>query len=393
MVGMFGAGARLPPSDFLEDKVDTLGHVKLTRVQTNPVEPVFASLDDQAPLGDTADYLQVTGSVAGRVNITAYDFWRRATGQAPGPAHLYYEMPVHADFKHAAKHLPEGVPTGKRGPLTARLLFAPAGTWVRPFHYLANTFLTVLDGEVTVSLFAPNQTVNLYPYPRNHPNGRSTQVLHHEGLVSPWQVLDIATKFRNIPKAEGLKTTLKAGDTLYVPPFWYYQLHFLAPSVALKTFSSFYEGEVLDDLLRLDIPHIDHLDTEVAAVKRAIDLIAREALLQDPSAFVRRLVESRYTPLYQHLTLVTSTDFVPCQQGLDEQTEKHTQDFLLPYVAQVTNTLKALDTFGFVKELVTQEFVEHLVHKALGAEDAYNFYAHCFATGVTNSRSTAQDIE
>lgn len=410
---MFGSRSILTPADFLGEKLDTLGAVELSAVQVNPVEPVFASLDAQAPLND-ADYLDVTGSLASRINITAAEFWRRAgvagpqgddegdrsrgahppqSRGRPAPPFLYYELPVHLNFKGVASHLPPGVPMERKGPLTPRFVFAPAQTWKHPFQFFVNTFLTVLSGEVDVVLFAPNQTLSLYPYPRNHPNGRSGQVLYHNGLVSPRQVLDIATRFRNIPRAEGSRTTLRPGDSLYVPPFWFYQLHFPAPTILLKTFSSIYEGEVLDDLLRLDIPHIDHIDTEVAAIKRAIDLLVRDSLGQDPSVFITRLLESRYVPLYRHLSLVTSTDFAPCHGGVDEQTARFTTEFLLPYVTQVVTTLRALDDFGFVKELVAQEFVEHLTHKALGAEDAYNFYANCFDTGVTNSRSTAQDVE
>jgi len=217
-------------------------------------------------------------------------------------------------------------------------------------------------------------------------------VVYQDRLTSPKQVADIVKKFRNITQAEGFRTTLTPGDTLYIPPFWFTQAHFDQPSIFLKSFSSIYESDVLDELLRVATPHIDHIDTEVAAIKRAIDRIITEGLGLDPSFFISRLLESRYLPLYGHLEVSTSTDFAPCFE-LDPENEKHVLGFLDNYLTQMTTTIKALDALGPVKELVVEEFLEHLVHKTLSAEDAYNFYANCFSTGVSNSKSTAQDIE
>ena len=229
-------------------------------------------------------------------------------------------------------------------------------------------------------------------YPRHHPNGGSGQAVYQDRLTSPKQVGEIVKKFRNITQAEGFRTTLTAGDTLYIPPFWFTQAHFAQPSILLKSFSSIYESDVLDELLRVATPHIDHIDTEVAAIKRAIDHIVREGLGLDPSFFISRLLRSRYLPLYGHLEVSTSTDFSPCFE-VNQEDEKIVMGFLGDYLTKVTGTIKALDALGPVKELVVEEFLEHLVHKTLSAEDAYNFYANCFSTGVSNSRSTAQDIE
>jgi hypothetical protein len=248
-------------------------------------------------------------------------------------------------------------------------------------------------------LFAPSQAHHLYPYPRHHPNGGSTQVVYPEKLSlsslasSPQQVLDLATKFRNISLAEGYRATLSAGDIIYIPPFWFTQAHFKRSSILLKTFFSIYEGDVLDELLRSPIPHIDHIDSEVAAVKRAIDRIIMDGMgVDNTSGFISNLLRSRYLPLYGSLQVSTSTDFTPCFE-VDKNNEKFMMDFMGEYLGQVTKAIKALDALGLVKDLVLEEFLEHLVHKTLGAEDAYNFYANCFDTGISNSRSTAQDIE
>lgn len=169
-------------------------------------------------------------------------------------------------------------------------------------------------------------------------------------------------------------------------------MEFKTEAILLKTYSSIYESEVLDELLRNAIPHIDHIDTQVAAVKRAIDLIISQGLGDDPSRFITGLLHSRYLPLYKGLEVTTSTDFSPCFH-IDKADEGFMMDFMADYIKQVNTAVKALESFGFVKDLVVEEFLEHLVHKTLGAEDAYNFYVNCFDTGITNSRSTAQDIE
>jgi len=160
----------------------------------------------------------------------------------------------------------------------------------------------------------------------------------------------------------------------------------------IKTYSSLYEGEVLHELFKLSLPKSDSLYVELRALKKQIDWAIPETLGQDSKSFIKTLVETRYIPLYSGLTIETSTDFSPCHE-IDPEDLKVLEELSEPLIKDIVRISGALNDFGPIKVRVIEEYVEYLVNKIASAEDAYNFYSHCFDLKLSNSKSTADDIE
>jgi lysine-specific demethylase 8 len=101
-----------------------------------------------------------------------------------------------------------------------------ANVWILPDGYvselhfdLSHNLNTVLRGEKDVILLPPEETRNLYPV-----GAQNSRV----------RLFDIAAEFHRVRRARYWKTTLGAGDTLYIPPFYWHHVRSRGESVAVN---------------------------------------------------------------------------------------------------------------------------------------------------------------
>lgn len=111
----------------------------------------------------------------------------------------------------------DACPTARMGQLSSAQLFASCSGVVSPLHYdtMHNLFCQ-MSGEKTFLLWPPGATVALKPYPVDHPMDRRSRLDlrdegHRVGLKEP--------------SLGGLQIKLVAGDLLYLPPFWWHEVH------------------------------------------------------------------------------------------------------------------------------------------------------------------------
>lgn len=90
-----------------------------------------------------------------------------------------------------------------------------------------NTFVQLLGSKRFV-LWPPNQTARLCPFPRLHP-------LWHKSRVA-FEAPDLAA-CGSYAGSSALVAEVRAGDVLYVPPFWWHTVETLSPSLSLSTIS------------------------------------------------------------------------------------------------------------------------------------------------------------
>lgn len=96
-----------------------------------------------------------------------------------------------------------------------------------------NNFLVQLHGRKRLVLFAPQEHARLYPSP----------TISHFSRVDIEQP-DLA-QFPAYADAQGYEVVLEAGDTLYMPPFWWHQVYSESTSVSISVFWHAYTHQLL----------------------------------------------------------------------------------------------------------------------------------------------------
>ena len=92
-----------------------------------------------------------------------------------------------------------------------------------------NAFVQLI-GRKRFTLWHPNQTSRLCPYPRLHP-------LWHKSRVD-FEAPDLTIPAcGNYTQSEATVVDVSAGDVLYVPPFYWHTVETLSPSLSLSTIS------------------------------------------------------------------------------------------------------------------------------------------------------------
>ena len=93
-------------------------------------------------------------------------------------------------------------------------LFGSKNTFT-PFRYHKNyrNFFTVTKGEITVKLTIPDNSKYLY-------TNKDYQYFEFRSPVNPW---DVQEQYKaDFSKIKCLEITLKPGQMLYIPAYWWY---------------------------------------------------------------------------------------------------------------------------------------------------------------------------
>jgi len=145
--------------------------------------------------------------------------------EAPGAAKYYVmQIPVREALPELMVdiHQPPAIEPGDLRALN--FWFGGTGN-ITPVHFdYANNFLAQIHGRKEISLFAPDQSVYLYPLPLG-PHGHVSQV----NFLRP--DLD---RFPMIEQAVGMHLVLNPGDLLFIPAFWWHGVKSLSMSISLN---------------------------------------------------------------------------------------------------------------------------------------------------------------
>jgi hypothetical protein len=100
-----------------------------------------------------------------------------------------------------------------------------AGNLTQLLFDLSNNLLAQTCGEKEITLFPPQQSAYLYPFPPDTPQSHVSQV----DFARPDRVAHPL-----FGKATPLRVLLGPGDVLYVPPYWWHAVRSMSTSVSLN---------------------------------------------------------------------------------------------------------------------------------------------------------------
>jgi len=161
-------------------------------------------------------------------------------------------------------------------------------------HYdVANNVFVQVYGTKCFHLYPPSKAAELHVYPDAHPRARKSQV----DFDAP--DLKLFPLFKTLGDPY-MKVTLKPGDALYIPPFWFHHVEALTPSISINVFS--------ESNVRLAAAAIFNQDVSVKSSWNYLEKFSYIHVLLHcilsslgyiPQKFLQDLYQSRYRPLFK----------------------------------------------------------------------------------------------
>lgn len=167
-----------------------------------------------------------------------------------------------------------------------------------------NNFFVQIYGEKRFLLAAPTSWRALPLYPSFHPSYRQSQI----------DLIQVVEENRNVVVVDDNLTvfsvTLRAGDVLYIPPWWYHRVEGLTASISVNVWTDSFDLENYDALLGTALPFENDwtIEKRVFAVLRFTELLLHRCINPVGENYLHSLWLTRYHPLSSSgHTRVTST--------------------------------------------------------------------------------------
>ena len=237
-----------------------------------------------------------------------------------------------------------------------------------------NSFVQLI-GTKRFLLWPPNQTVNLCPFPRLHP------LWHKSRMDFERPRMEKRGPCATYGRSEALGVTVRPGDTLYIPPFWWHTVETLSPSLSLSTLSRWpqlynhlnglYRHDYIFDALR---PH----GSRVYALRAFLAELLRKAGRPN---FISEALLTQYAGLEHHFPAPrNSSRRQPSACQFDERGTPICRWCLSRVRFEVElawdEHLMALP--ADVRTTALSEFVEEVTAEAVGASESLRFWQDCF---------------
>lgn len=227
-------------------------------------------------------------------------------------------------------------------------------------HYdPSHNFHTLLYGSKIVRLYPPAiwPQIQLYPYP--HPSKRQLR----RGV--------------KLPPDGGTTVTLRAGDTLYIPPFWFHQVRTgpEAGGATSVTVVSPSRDEILQSayilaqaeaLPALTSTRRDRIGAALAHLHKMLSAVVLQAedsenppRRDDIPSFLKRLVEARHSPG------VSDTCNIACWNASTLCDHSHVLDDLNAGAERIWHVFDKLSGDG-VRDIIVGDYTETVLTWALG---------------------------
>ena len=224
--------------------------------------------------------------------------------------------------------------------------------------------------NVYVQLFGSKRFV-LYPpshehtlFPKLHPSYRQVQrVPEVDG--------DAAGDSAALDAMGRIVITLRAGEALYLPPFWFHHVTAVDTSISINAWCLSREFKVMDDAVLLPIPMESEWDE--ATLHDAVRIYATMIVELGPMPridFVRRVLYSRYEPLGD-----VGAPHAHCTSR-DSEREARLRAHMARGIDALAPLFDAIDD-DVVREWHMANYIEELVSLVVGADRTQAFIRDC----------------
>eukprot|EP00731_Ephydatia_muelleri_P017565 Em0010g663a len=177
--------------------------------------------------------------------------------------------PIKHDFVHFNwQWLNERKKRYNWGQLTSNLLLIGQPGNITPCHFdEQHNFFNQVYGEKRCILFSPENFHRLYPYPVSHPCDRQSQVDFDEPDLE---------RFPNFQDCEGYECTVRAGEVLYIPMYWWHYFESIPKGQETISVTFWYKSGPLPNTIEYPLN-----GQQKTAIMRNIEKMLIEAL-KDP---------------------------------------------------------------------------------------------------------------
>lgn len=165
-------------------------------------------------------YFKIVGSAAGGRSSARTIFVSSPSDDVP---YLADELPFYTQA-HSSLYVKDPAKGGATKPILCR--FGRKGVIAANHFDGDRNFITVLSGERRYILANPNQCNNMALFPPNHPSARHSMV--------DWSNPDL-TDHPQFEHARANEVVLQAGDSLFLPTFWFHFIVSLSLNVQCNT--------------------------------------------------------------------------------------------------------------------------------------------------------------
>eukprot|EP00117_Sycon_ciliatum_P001528 scpid51701/ scgid7154/ Hypoxia-inducible factor 1-alpha inhibitor; Hypoxia-inducible factor asparagine hydroxylase len=244
-------------------------------------------------------------------------------------------------------------------------------------HYDATyNFFVQLRGRKRFTLFPPSS--EMYLYPCLHPHYGHTQV-----NVYNWN----RTLYPNFDRSKAMIADLRAGDMLFVPPFWYHHVETMAESVSVNVWSIAEELTIMDEIYKKAVPFEETWDvaTMISACRVYFQMIAEEIQVFFEAVW-KSVAEQRYRPLVEssqlHVPYLLDKDMraickemdVPSLTARWEEKFSRGVQNVAPHFLQITDFAVRSRS---VRSLCLGNYMEHIVASVLPTDHIAPFFLNC----------------
>lgn len=268
---------------------------------------------------------------------------------------------------------------------TPMLWISHPGVVAQTHYDTQHNFFLQIFGTKKFVIFSPD--TEMYTFPNIHRSYRQSQA-----ILSGGRPEDIVNKFPRISQALGLKVTMKEGDLLYIPPYWYHRVESHTLGVSLSVLSPSLIEAALSEAYWLSVPFgkfVNSTKSRTTAASLYLELVLNEtkSLSSNLIQFSRKLYESRFRDLYppselQHLYSTIPNYLTICdkysvnddQEGDEDSVyilDKLTESMLLfekasHAVGSIVDSLHEINGSIGIKETFMKDYIEQIIRWAVG---------------------------
>ena len=283
------------------------------------------------------------------------------------------------EFHVLEPELAEGLPLPTDDFWEPMLWFSQPGVVAQTHFDSQHNFFTVIFGVRRFTFFSPS--LEMHPYPSIHRSNRQSQLhleLEDDASILTKQ-LHNATDSSDSSHSLTFQIDVAAGQTLYIPPYWYHHVETLSPSLGVSVNSPTREEAILQQAYWHTVPlgGFRTAPLRMSAAKYFLDLLVRNVCNISVQQFAEGLYLSRFSILFPHES--TDCGILECES---ETRSSEAIAKLATTADSISSIIEASTVTADIKKIFLSDYVEQMSRWAVGPNYTAS-YIYCCLTAIS----------